>query len=155
MSGAQQAAHSLALLLTLAFHPGPTPGSLARPLPLDPRPTRLETFLELHRCPAPHYVLEYVRVADDYALDYRILPAISFRESTCGEYGVWNNHWGWGSGRRRFASVPQGIHYVARQLAEGVHYKNKTLRRKLHVYNRNPRYAREIDRLMREIEDRR
>jgi hypothetical protein len=145
---------SLALLITLAFDRSLTPGGLVQPLPLDPRPTRLGVFFEHHGCPVPYYALDYVRVADNYAIDYRLLPAISFRESTCGQYGARNNRWGWASGRVRFDSVPEGIDYIAWQLAAGRYYKSKTLRHKLRVYNRNPRYALEIGRLMREIEER-
>ena len=149
--------HTLVALLmtfTVAFHSSPRPEGLVKPLSLDARPTRLEAFFDLHRCPVPHHVLDYIRAADNYALDYRLLPAISLRESTCGRYGVSNNYWGWSSGSVGFASVPKGIEYVAWQLADSPYYKGKTLLSKLHTYNRNPVYSLEIGRFMEEIEGR-
>src|SRR5882724_5036889 len=83
----------------------------------DDRPIKLETFFKSYQCPQPHYVEEYVRAADMYDIDYRLLPALSIRESTCGQHNRLNNHWGWDSARKGFASVPRGIEFVARKLA--------------------------------------
>jgi len=63
----------------------------------DDRPIKLETFFKSYQCPQPHYVEEYVRAADMYDIDYRLLPALSIRESTCGQHNRLNNHWGWDS----------------------------------------------------------
>jgi len=63
----------------------------------DPRSVRLEAFFKAYDCPAPLHVAEYLRAADSHALDYRILPAISLVESTCGAFQRMNNRWGWDS----------------------------------------------------------
>jgi hypothetical protein len=98
-------------------------------------------------------VNEYLGAADSYAIDYRLLPAISVLESTCGEYQRLNNHWGWDSARKGFSSVRAGLQYIARQLAEGRFYRNKSLEEKVRMYNPNPQYARQVRKLMLKIDD--
>jgi hypothetical protein len=120
----------------------------------DLRYDKLKTFFHSFGCPAPYYVKEYVSAADTYAIDYRLLPAISVVESTCGLYQRQNNRWGWDSCRRGFSSVREGLQYIAGQLSGGHFYKNKTLEEKVHTYNPDPRYARKIKTLMSKIDDR-
>jgi hypothetical protein len=119
----------------------------------DPRITRLETFFKAYDCPGPFHVQEYLRAADSHALDYRLLPAISLVESTCGAFERLNNRWGWDSVQSGFDSVPAGIDYITEQLAEGPQYKGKTVKQKLFTYNPYPQYVRQVERLMQEIED--
>src|SRR5580704_5991742 len=107
---------------------------LAGPL-ADPRSARLEAFFKAYDCPGPLHIEEYLRAADSHELDYRILPAISLVESTCGAYERMNNRWGWDSVQSGFDSVPAGIEYIAEQLAENPYYKAKTLEQKLFTYN--------------------
>ena len=119
----------------------------------DPRSARLEAFFKAYDCPAPLHVNEYLRAADSHDLDYRILPAISLVESTCGAFEKMNNRWGWDSVQSGFPSVSAGIEYITAQLAENPNYKGKTLEEKLLVYNPYPHYVRLVERLMQEIED--
>ena len=119
----------------------------------DKRYERLESFFQSFGCPSPHYVNEYLGAADQYAIDYRLLPAISVLESTCGIYQRKNNRWGWASARRGFSSFRSGLQYIARQLSEGRYYKNKSLPEKVHMYNPDPQYARMVDKLMRKIDE--
>jgi hypothetical protein len=118
----------------------------------DQRHAKLETFFQSFGCPAPHHVKEYLGAADTYAIDYRLLPAISVLESTCGLYQRENNRWGWASARKGFASFRAGLEYIAHQLAEGRYYKNKTLEEKVRMYNPRPQYARQLDHLMLKID---
>ncbi len=118
----------------------------------DGRIARLEAFFRAYGCPEPHYTEIYLQAADENALDYRLLPAISVRESTCGLHSAQNNYWGWDSARRGFESVKAGIGFVAFRLANGQFYRNKTIEKKLRVYNPREAYAVEILNLMREIE---
>ena len=120
----------------------------------DNRYDKLETFFQSFGCPAPHYVSEYLGAADSYAIDYRLLPAISVLESTCGVYQRLNNRWGWDSARKGFSSFRAGLQYIARQLSEGRYYKNKSLEEKVHMYNPNPQYARQVQKLMLKIDGR-
>jgi len=119
----------------------------------DPRGDRLEAFFRAYDCPAPLHVEEYLRAADSHAIDYRLLPAISLVESTCGAFEKMNNRWGWDSAQTGFPSVSAGIDFISSQLAENPRYKGKTLPEKLFTYNPYPQYVRQVQRLMREIED--
>jgi hypothetical protein len=121
--------------------------------PQDPRSARLEAFFKAYDCPTPLHVEEYLRAADSHALDYRLLPAISLVESTCGAFQHRNNRWGWDSVQSGFASVPDGIDYVTEQLAENPKYKGKSVKEKLFTYNPFPQYVRQVERLMHQIED--
>ena len=128
----------------------PVPQFIAKP---DLRAEYLERFFAFYRCPAPYPIAEYLRAADDYGLDYRLLPAVSIRESRCGaEPSDENNFWGYHPGRQSFATVAEGIDYVSRQLAEGFYYKGKTLAEKLFVYNPLPKYPAEVRSIMLQIE---
>jgi len=124
------------------------------PVVRDNRYDRLESFFQSFGCPTPHYVNEYVGAADSYAIDYRLLPAISVLESTCGIYQRLNNRWGWDSARKGFSSFRSGLQYIARQLSEGRFYKDKSLDEKVRMYNPNPEYARQVRKLMLKIDDR-
>ena len=121
--------------------------------PADPRSERLEAFFKAYDCPAPLHVDEYLRAADSHALDYRLLPAISLVESTCGAFGKMNNRWGWDSVQSGFPSVTAGIEFISAQLAESPRYKGKTIEEKLFTYNPYPQYVRQVKRLMQQIED--
>jgi hypothetical protein len=136
--------------LAVAAHASVTPDSVIKID--DQRHAKLETFFQSFGCPAPYHVKEYLGAADTYAIDYRLLPAISVLESTCGIYQRENNRWGWASARKGFASFRAGLEFIAHQLAEGRYYKNKTLEEKVHMYNPRPQYARLMERLMRQID---
>ena len=124
------------------------------PVLRDNRYDRLENFFQSFGCPTPHYVSDYLGAADSYAIDYRLLPAISVLESTCGIYQRLNNRWGWDSARKGFSSFRAGLQYIARQLSEGRFYKNKSLDEKVRMYNPNPQYARQVKKLMLKIDGR-
>ena len=136
--------------LTVSAYASVTPDSLRAVE--DQRHAKLETFFQSFGCPAPYHVKEYLGAADTYAIDYRLLPAISVLESTCGIYQRENNRWGWASARKGFASFRAGLEYIAHQLANGRYYKNKTLEEKVRMYNPRPQYARLLGKLMRKID---
>ena len=127
-----------------------------KPLPViaavDTRAARLEKFFQLYACPAPFYVAEYLKAADKRGLDYRLLPAVSIRETRCGAAQWENNRWGYHPGLQRFPSVSEGIEFMAWVLVEGEYYKGKTLEQKLLMYNHRPAYTDEVKQIMRQIE---
>jgi hypothetical protein len=127
------------------------PAELLRPIP-DPRVARLEQFFDKYRCPAPQHVTAYLKAADGYGLDYRLLPALSIRETHCGIEETRNNRWGYHPGGQGFRSVEVGIEFVARQLAQNPTYRGKSLRDKLFTYNPLPAYPGEVQRIMAQIE---
>ncbi len=118
----------------------------------DRRAERLRVFFRSYHCPEPHHVEAYLRAADRYGLDYRLLPAISVRETTCGWKEKNNNFWGYHPGRQSFASVESGIEFLARQLAINPPYAGKDLVEKLFTYNPRRAYADEVRQIMRQIE---
>jgi hypothetical protein len=115
----------------------------------DPRIVRLGKLFRTYNCPEPHHISEYLSAADGYGLDYRLLPAVSIRETLCGISEKQNNRWGYHPGRQTFPSIEVGIDFVARQLAENPLYKGKTLQEKLFTYNPLPAYPGEVERIMR------
>jgi hypothetical protein len=123
-----------------------------RPQP-DPRIARLEKFFEIYHCPTPRYTSQYLRAADRYGLDYRLLPAVSIRETSCGKTANQrNNLWGYHPGRQEFPTIEAGLEVLARRLAEDSLYKGKALPDKLFTYNPVPAYVDEVTWIMRQIE---
>lgn len=118
----------------------------------DPRAERLERFFEHYNCPLPYHVDDYLRAADNYRIDYRLLPAISVRETTCGMWEQQNNRWGYHSGHQSFHSVEEGIYFLAYRLANGYFYRGKSLEEKLLTYNPRQSYPEEIRRIMRQVQ---
>jgi hypothetical protein len=143
----------LAVGLALCVHGTANTRAAVLKITPDARVLRLERFFSRYQCPDPQHVFAYLRAADRYRLDYRILPAISFRETTCGLTEARNNRWGYHPGLG-FSTVEEGIDYVARQLAQSPKYKGKTLRDKLYTYNPRPKYPGEIQSIMRDIDPR-
>lgn len=120
--------------------------------PPDRRVAKLESFFKAYACPEPYHIADYLNAADRHDIDYRLLPAVSVRESLCGVGGRLNNFWGWDNARSGFASVKEGIDYIAWRLAQSPHYRNRTLEQKLYHYNPVPGYVKSVKGLMREIE---
>lgn len=125
----------------------PQQTSAKQPRP-DPRLLRLQQFFGSRDCPLRDLASEFLVAADRYALDWRLLPSISFIESSGGKDYRNNNVFGWDSPLQTFASIPAGIHYVAAQLARSDMYRNKTLEGKLRTYNRNPDYPAKVKAVM-------
>lgn len=117
----------------------------------DPRLETLDRFFEQADCPARQYSHEFLRVADEYDLDWRLLPSISWVESTGGRAARNNNYFGWKNGKSGFASVPAGIRTVARTLAESKLYRGKDLEQKLVLYNGFAHYPGVVKSVMKRI----
>ena len=69
-------------------------------------------------------------------------------ESSGGKDYRNNNVFGWDSCRESFASVREGIQFVASQLARSDRYKGKNLDGKLRTYNPNPSYPYKVKAVM-------
>src|SRR2546422_10286610 len=88
----------------LNLNPTPVPPSLqVADYRNDPRLHALLRFFAKAGCPAKAYSHVFLEAADAYALDWRLLPSISFVESTGGKSARNNNLFGWDSGNARFA----------------------------------------------------
>jgi len=113
----------------------------------DPRLEKLSQFFK--GLPARHHSLDMLAAADKHNLDWRLLPAICFVETTGGKFVFRANNWfGWNSGRTSFRSVPAAIEHVAKTLAEGSIYRGKSLWQKLHLYNSARQYPYKVLRAM-------
>ena len=117
----------------------------------DPRLETLRNFFRDAECPAEHYATAFLEAADHYELDWRLLPSLSFVESTGGKSARHNNLFGWDSGRAHFSSPVAGIHEVGYRLSHSDLYKHKELDKLLATYNPNVDYGRKVKSVMRQI----
>lgn len=136
----------------------PAPGSLhpeRAPAPerrqSDARLQRLKVFFGKSDCPAKDYAGDFIAAAEHYDLDWRLLPSISYLESTGGKTAKNNNLFGWDSGRAGFTSTPAAIHEVGRRLGRSRLYRSKTLDQLLATYNPTGDYAQKVKSIMQRI----
>jgi hypothetical protein len=117
----------------------------------DPRLQLLRNFFVRFECPALQYSEHFIGAADDYDLDWRLLPSISYVESTGGKWARNNNFFGWDSGHAEFSSPAAGIYAVGYRLSKSNLYRGKNLDRVLATYNPNVKYGRLVKSVMRQI----
>jgi len=117
----------------------------------DPRLASLERFFRRASCPALKYAKAFLEAADRYDLDWRLLPSISYVESSGGKSAPRNNLFGWDSGRAQFASPAASIHEVGYQLSYSALYRDKNTDGILATYNSNADYAERVKLVMRSI----
>src|SRR5262249_47520200 len=120
----------------------------------DPRLSLLRKFFLKRDCPAWKYAHVFLEAADDYKLDWRLLPSISFVESTGGKAARNNNLFGWENGDASFHTPAAGIHRVGYRLAYSGLYKDKNLDELLVTYNPNEEYVQKVKAVMRRISPR-
>jgi hypothetical protein len=137
-----------AVPVALSPHQARTPAPEHRS---DPRLETLRTFFHVADCPAEQYAAAFLEAADYNELDWRLLPSLSFVESTGGKFARDNNLFGWDSGRAHFPSPVAGIHAVGYRLSHSDLYKDKELDEILSTYNPNVEYARRVKSVMRRI----
>ena len=144
----------LVVLAGVALDPTPGPSqsqALVVDYRGDARLQALHKFFGKTGCPAKAYSNVFLEAADDYDLDWRLLPSISFIESTGGKAARNNNLFGWDNGNARFASPTEGIHKVGYLLAKSARYRDKDLDELLEIYNPNVDYGRKVKSVMRRI----
>jgi hypothetical protein len=117
----------------------------------DPRLERLRGFFAKLDCPAWKYAATFLEAADDYALDWRLLPSLSYVESTGGKAARNNNLFGWNSGQAKFSSPHAAIHMIGFHLAHSERYRDKDLDSLLTTYNPTGEYAAKVKSVMRRI----
>lgn len=128
--------------------------SKATPIPdyrNDPRLETLRKFFHHMDCPAERMAQVFLEAADAYDLDWRLLPSLSFVETTGGKAARNNNLFGWDSGRAKFPSPAAAIHAVGYRLANSEVYRGKKLDTLLAIYNPNPQYGRKVKSVMHSI----
>ena len=82
----------------------------------------LSDFFKSFDGPLEPYSAAFVRIADKYELDYRLLPSIACLESSCGKFYIKNsnNPFGWGiygNTVTSFKTVEECIEAVAKGLS--------------------------------------
>ncbi len=107
---------------------------------LDPRAQILKSYLEQYNSPLQYHAQDFIDAADQYKMDWRLVPAISGVESTFGKAipGGFNG-WGWGvygNQALAFGSWKDGIFTVSKGLREN--YINRGL---TEPYSMNKIYA--------------
>jgi hypothetical protein len=117
----------------------------------DPRLESLKKFFTRGGCPVRQLAAEFLKVADQHNLDWRLLPSISIVESSGGRAGRNNNIFGWGNGKTMFRSIRAGIHEMARNLAESKLYRNEDVDGILRKYNPDASYSSVVKSVMRRI----
>jgi len=117
----------------------------------DLRLASLRSFFRKGNCPAAELSPVFLEAADSNALDWRLLPSISFIESTGGKFARNNNIFGWDSGRAAFRSAVEAVRSVASSLARSATYRHKGVDEILHAYNPDADYAAKVKYVMRRI----
>src|SRR5438552_9386520 len=67
----------------------------------DPRLKSIRDFFRHGACPAERFAEVFLHAADLNNLDWRLLPSLSFVETTGGKTARNNNMFGWDAGRER------------------------------------------------------
>lgn len=131
---------------------------LSEPL-VDQRPILIDQYFAKRNMPLAGYGKKMVEVADQYGLDWRLLPAISVREQSGGKVMPYTcpgrtknyNVFGWASAKVCFTSFDQAIETVGMKLGTLSYYKGKTLVQILKTYNPPsvlPTYSQEVIAIM-------
>lgn len=89
----------------------------------DARAKIIENFLKSYSSPLSNLASNFVKVADQYQLDYRLLPAIAMQESNGGKKVINNSHNPFGYGIYgnlviKFSSWEEAIERVGKALRE-------------------------------------
>lgn len=119
---------------------------------IDQRLVRLHEFFDAYGCPLHNLAQDFLDAADNYGLDWRLLPSIALVESGGGKNYMNNNIFGWDSARKRFPTVRDGIHTVAHRLAHSKLYQGKGLNMVLATYNQNSSYPPLVKYVMRQLD---
>jgi hypothetical protein len=137
--------------IPVSLSPQTAPSSLRQEYRSDPRLAPLRQFFTKAECPAAEYAVDFLIVADEFALDWRLLPSLSFIESTGGKASPYNNLFGWDSGRAHFPSPSAAIRSVGSYLATSALYRSKSLDEILATYNPDRDYPQRVKSVMRRI----
>ena len=103
--------------------PGTFPSVGGEVIEADARPEIIRDYLEVNKSPMEPYAEFIVKTADKYGLDYRLITAISQKESGLGKAMPKDCHngWGWGihsEGTLCFDTWEEGIETVSKGLKE-------------------------------------
>lgn len=148
---------------TLIVNIAPTPTPIENPEDqlYEKHTEELESFFAKYKCSDPdnNIIGNYLEYAWSYGVDWRLLPAISVQESSCGKHQLYNNYWGFGSntGLKHFKNIFYGMDYIMNAL-KNPPYFGKTNSQILQIYGPHingkpsPTYYKQVLKFMDEIE---
>ncbi|HVZ67539.1 MAG TPA: hypothetical protein VG917_04720 [Patescibacteria group bacterium] len=132
---------------------GPT---IEKPNIIDVRTKALENVFKRHNSPLAGQAYAYVKYADEYGVDWKLLPAISGVESSFGIAlmpGSYNAY-GWGGGHIYFNSWEDGIRSIDEALGENYYAKGATDVWKIGpIYAESPTWSVRVNGYMNEIDE--
>lgn len=110
---------------------------------LDIRAEKIDAYFARYNLPLSGHGEDFVAAADTYGIDWRLLAAISFIESTGGKFACKKaaySAFGWGSCKINFDSYKHAIDVVSKNLGghnpnTEIHYGGKNTREILEAYN--------------------
>jgi hypothetical protein len=123
---------------------------------------QIDAYFSEYDMPLEGYGMKMVIEAEKNNIDWRLIPAISVRESTGGKHAckkVKNSPFGWGSCKIPFTSMDEAIEKLALNLGgnnpnTAYHYDNKTTEEILKAYNPPsivPKYTKQVLAIMSDI----
>ena len=125
---------------------------------VDNRAEIIDNYYKARNMPLQGYGGKMIEIADLYGLDWRLLPAISIRETSGGKYmcknpKAQNNPFGWGSCKIGFDSIDRAIETVGYKLKFLPIYQGKDTTQILYHYNGTviPTYPSEVLAIMETI----
>jgi len=121
---------------------------------------KIDAYYGRHKLPLTGYGMTMVLAAEKYGIDWNLIPAIAMRESTGGKFACYNNPFGWGSCKIKFASYDDAIEAVAKNLGgankrTASYYAGTSTATKLYYYNGTvvPSYPSEVMKIMDRIDE--
>jgi hypothetical protein len=144
----------VAIPLSFQMHGGGSAAPVPQKAPMpsaDPRVAKLQHFFHKLDCPVAGLAQDFVRVADENDLDWRLLPSIAVVESGGGKAYRHNNIFGWDQGNQAFPSIRSGLELVGSKLGKSPLYRERDSFGKLRIYNENQDYAHSVLKLMNRI----
>lgn len=81
---------------------------------------RLQKFLNSYNSPMADNAQDFIEAAEQYELDWKLVPSIAGVESTFGKFLIPGSHnaYGWGGGKIHFESWRDGIYKISKGLSE-------------------------------------
>lgn len=123
----------------------------------DIRVVALENIFKKYNSPLVTQAQTYVKYADKYNVDWKLLPAISGLESSFGVYLLPETHnaYGWGGGYIYFKDWEDGIDTINKSLREDYmdKWKAKNVWEIGPIYAESPTWSVRVDNFMNEIND--
>ena len=121
---------------------------------LDTRTKAVRNVFRKYNSPLVDQAVFYVKYADEFGVDWKLLPSIAGLESTFGRFlmpGSYNAY-GWGGGYIYFESWEDGIRIINRALRQN--YMNRGAQDVWSIgsiYAESPTWAERVSRFMEEI----